>query len=92
MPAGWLYHPVLPIRAGRKLVEEEQQKHWLERTNLCNHTDAERMLHSTWCAEELKKAVELGYKIIKIYEIWQFKEEDLRVGLFADYVNTWLKI
>lgn len=92
MPAGWLYHPVLPIRAGRKLVEEEQQKHWLERTNLCNRTDTERMLHSTWCTEELKKAVELGYKIIKIYEIWQFKEEDLRVGLFADYVNTWLKI
>lgn len=68
-----LYHPLLPVRAGGKLafplyaacVEEEQQKPWLERTNLCNHTDAERMLRGTWCTEELKKAVELGYKIIK---------------------------
>lgn len=50
------------------------------------------MLRGTWCTEEPKKAVELGYKIIKIHGVWHFREEDRRVGLFSDYVNTWLKI
>ena len=35
---------------------------------------------------------ELGYRIVKIHGVWYFCEEDRRVGLFADYVNTWLKI
>ena len=77
-----LYHPVLTVRAGNKLtfplcgacVEEEQKTHWLERTNLCDHTDAERMLRGTWFTEELKKAAELGYRMIKIHEVWHFKE------------------
>ena len=50
------------------------------------------MLRGTWATPELQKAVELGYRIIKIHEVWHFREEDRRVGLFADYVNTWLKI
>ena len=50
------------------------------------------MLRGTWCTEEPKKAVELGYKIIKIHDVWHFRDEDRRLGLFADYVNTWLKI
>lgn len=60
---------------------------------ICPHTDAERALRGTWCTlGELQKAVAMGYRIIKIHEIWHFLEEDRRVGLFADYVNTWLKI
>ena len=50
------------------------------------------MLRGTWATVELQKAVELGYEIKKIHEVWHFREEDRRVGLFADYVNTWLKI
>lgn len=91
---------MLPIRAGGKLtfplysacVQEEQAKPWLERTNLCNHTDQERMLKGTWATIELQKAVQLGYTIRKIHEVWHFREEDRREGLFADYVNTWLKL
>ena len=44
----------------------------------------------TWCSPELNKAVELGYKVTYIYEVWHF--EETMVGLFEDYVNTWLKI
>lgn len=66
---------------------------WATRTSLghtlCPHTDAGRTLHGT---VELQKAVEMGYKITKIQEVWHFKEDDRRVGLFADFVNTWLKI
>ena len=34
--------------------------------------------------------MDLGYEVQYIYEVWHFKETC--EGLFADYVNTWLKI
>ena len=61
-----------------------------ERTAECNHTDEQRVLTGTWCSPELDKAVALGYEVQYIYEVWHFKETC--EGLFADYVNTWLKI
>lgn len=50
-----LFHPVLPIHAGGNLTFplcaaftlEEQVKPWLERSNLCSHTDKERTLRGT---------------------------------------------
>ena len=35
--------------------------------------------------------MELGYEIVKIYEVWNFPEDQRKEGLFADYVNKWLK-
>lgn len=32
-------------------------------TEECNHTDKQRQLSGTWCAKELKRAVEVGYKV-----------------------------
>ena len=54
----------------RACVEQEQQEPWLERSNICPHTDAERMLRGTWTTLELQKAVEKGYNILKIHEVW----------------------
>ena len=95
-----LYHPVLPVRAGGKLtfplcrscVQEEIAKPLLERSNMCGHTREQRMLHGTWCTPELQKAVEKGYVIEKIHEVWHFPENHRKEGLFAGYVNTWLKL
>jgi len=64
----------------------------LERSNLCGHSREQRMLRGTWCTLELQKAVEMGYEIVKIHEVFHFDEEHLRTGLFAEYVNTWLKL
>ena len=50
------------------------------------------MLRGTWCTPELVKAVEKGYTLVKIHEVWHFPEHQHRTGLFADYVNTWLKL
>ena len=77
----FLFHPVLPYRAGGKLtfplcaacVKEEQEKPWLERTNICCHTDQERALRGTWATIELQKAVQLGYRILKIHEVFHFR-------------------
>ena len=93
-----LFHPVLPVRSGNKLtfplcgkcVQEEQSKAMLERTHVCDHTPEERILRGTWCTPEIEKAVEKGYRVIKIHEVWHFPQQ--KEGLFREYVNTWLKL
>ena len=98
VPPFGLYHPVLPHRHGGKLtfplcatcVTEEMPKRMTDRTHRCNHTDEQRMLTGTWCTPELLKAIEKGYRIIRIHEVWHF--ESRVKGLFKDYVNTWLKV
>ena len=97
-PPYGLYHPVLPLRQNDKLtfplcstcVEEEMSKPMLERHYECPHTPEQRQITRTWCTPELEEAVSQGYEIVHIHEVWHFSET--REGLFADYVNTWLKI
>ena len=99
LPPPLLYHPVLPGHIGgkltfplcRKCAMEELEKPWLTRTAACHHTEEERCIIGTWCTPELHKAVELGYRIVKIYEVWNFPTDQGKEGLFADYVNKWLK-
>ena len=98
LPPRQLFHPVLPVRHGGKLtfplcmacVREEQPKPMFERSALCNHTNQQRQLRGTWCTPELQEAKKRGYILVRIHEVWYFQES--KVGLFADYVNTWLKI
>lgn len=45
----------------------------------------------TWCTVELQKAVEKGYQITKIREVWHFPEDQRKEGLFTPYVNISLK-
>ena len=97
-PPRQLYHPVLPYRHGKKLtfplcrtcVEQETVKPMHERTWTCTHTIPERALTGTWCTPELQKAIEKGYKVMYIYEVWHFKETS--TTLFKEYVNTFLKM
>ena len=98
LPPRELYHPVLPYRHDGKLlfplcatcVQDEMPKRPWDRSTECHHTDNQRVLTGTWCSPELAKAVELGYQVQYIYEVWHFDETCQ--GLFEDYVNTWLKI
>ena len=100
LPPYELYHPVLPLRQNDKLtfplcrscVETEMEKPMLERSYVCNHNDEQRQITGTWCTPELQEAVKRGYKILHIHEVWNFPEDQQKEGLFADYVNTWLKI
>ena len=59
---------------------------------MCRHSTKERTIGGTWTTLELQKAVEKGYTIVKIHEVWHFTPENRRVGLFKEYVNTWLKL
>ena len=46
-----------------------------EKCNHCTHNDEERALIGTWTTDEVSKALEKGYKIMDIYEVWHFKEK-----------------
>ncbi|VDI47708.1 Hypothetical predicted protein [Mytilus galloprovincialis] len=99
LPPRGLYHPVLPYRCNKKLtfplcrtcVEEENR-------NPCICSEEKRAFVGTYATPEVLLAVEKGYKILKIYEIWHFPEttkydkEMKSGGLFSDYVQLFLKI
>ena len=38
----------------------------------CENSDKERALEGTWVSLEIKVAIENGYKIDKIFEIWHW--------------------
>lgn len=85
-----LYFPVLPHKSGGKLMfslcatcTENLQ------TTPCQHSDEERALTGTWCTVELNVAIEKGYRIAEIYEVWHF--EKTSVTLFSGYMNTHLR-
>ncbi|XP_065203901.1 uncharacterized protein LOC135833993 [Planococcus citri] len=63
----------------------------------CNHSDNEREIMGTYTCIELNKAVEKGYQIKEIYEVWAYKSTKYNIqtnsgGLFVNYINTFLKI
>ena len=94
-----LFHPVLPVKLASKCMfalctacaKDQLEQPWHQRTNLCNHTDQQRQMTGTWCTEELKVAVEKGYRIIHIHEVWHWPEDQRKTGLFRPYVNKFLK-
>ena len=96
LPPQGLYHPVIPVRlpVGKnchKLMftlcaQCAKEQNLTE----CNHTDENRMLQGTWATPETYYAVEKGYKIVKIYEVWHYTERV--TGLFRSYKDAFLKI
>ena len=98
LPPPGLFHPVLPVRIGEKLtfplcaacVKEEQKKPLLKRSATCHHSREERMLVGTWCTPEIEEARKRGYELIEVHEVWNFEKGE--GGLFAEYVDAWLKI
>ncbi|XP_044005559.1 uncharacterized protein LOC122850483 [Aphidius gifuensis] len=99
LPPPDLYIPVLPMRCHKKLFFPlcNACTLTLNQEN-CTHNESERALIGTWVSEELKVAVEKGYKILQIKEIWHWDkttEYDPKTrtgGLFTGYINKFLKI
>ena len=97
-PPHRLYFPVLPHRYNNKLIFPLCRTCVEEKINLplhkkplgCTHNRKERCLTGTWCTPEILKAVEMGYEIETIHEVWHFPKTTK--GLFAKYVDTWLKL
>ena len=86
LPPHDLYFPVLPLRCQGKLLFPLCFS-CAETNNLsnCKH----RCITGTWTTIEVNKAIEFGYRIVEIYEIYHYSRQE---KFFSDYVNCFLKI
>ena len=91
LPPRGLYHPVLPYRSNGKLkfplcntcADTENQ-------NPSTCLEEERELTGTWCTPEIQTALRLGYTLYW-EETTQYDSNTRQGGLFAQYINTFLK-
>lgn len=68
-----------------------------QNSNSCTHSIEERVLKGVWIIDEVLKAVKEGYKILNIWEIWQYETEQYDSltktgGLFSEMMNKFIKI
>ena len=56
----------------------------------CKHSDDKREFIGTWTSDEVNMAVEKGYIITKIYEVWHFKNSS--DNLFKEYIKKFMKL
>jgi hypothetical protein len=74
LPPRRLCHPVLPFRCTSKLLfclcktcALEQNTH-----RECTHDSVqERAILGTWVADEVRLAVQKGYRVLKVYEVYE---------------------
>ncbi|TWW54773.1 hypothetical protein D4764_0109550 [Takifugu flavidus] len=55
----------------------------------CEHDDEGRALTGVWVTVEFIKALDVGYRVGKITEVWHFDKSSDTV--FTDYIHTFLK-
>jgi len=63
----------------------------------CTHSDEERSIVGTWVVDVSRKTVEMGYGLVNVLEFWAYKMTCFdrgtnSGGLFAEYVNMFLKL
>ncbi|XP_018574534.1 uncharacterized protein LOC108913464 [Anoplophora glabripennis] len=63
----------------------------------CQHSDEERALTGTWIVDEVRKAVEKGYRLLEIREIWSYQIDQYDKvaktgGLFTSMMNKFVKV
>ena len=99
LPPKGLFHPVLPYRVNGKLMFPlcETCATTNQQTPCCHHAN-DRAFVGMWVTDEVKKAIDKGYKVLDVYEVWHFNEisrynpTTMMGGLFTEYVNTFLKL
>ncbi|XP_055390586.1 uncharacterized protein LOC129619368 [Condylostylus longicornis] len=99
LPPTNLLHPVLLLKQNNKLMfslcRSCSEEKWLK--ECCPHSDEERALIGTWVIDEVVKAIQKGYKMLEIYEVWEYqttkydKNMDTQ-GLFTNMMNKFIKI
>jgi hypothetical protein len=63
----------------------------------CTHIDEERCIVGAWVEDEVCKGIEMGYILLNVfefgeYDITYFDRGTSSGGLFAEYVNMFLKL
>ena len=90
LPPRGLFHPVLLYHAQDKLMFA-LCKTCADTGNQtpCTHSDAKRAIQGTWCSVRVMKALEKGYRVIQLHEVWHFPQKS--DTLFKEYFNTFAK-
>jgi hypothetical protein len=84
LPPKSLFFPFLPYR-----LDDETTVFTLclkcaeQKCKICNHSDSERSLTSVYFISELEFALQLGYKILQIYECHYFEKSDFILSDFT---------
>ena len=99
LPPRGLHIPLLPSHINTKLMFVLCRKcAETENQSICNHSVGDRSLSDTWVSVKLQKAMQIGYTLLKMYEVWQYDTVTTydpstgNGGLFAHYMNTFMKI
>ena len=90
LPPFDLRNPLLPYRHNGSLVfplcraccEEHN-------TTFCEHSIDERTLTGTWPTIEIDKALDLGYVLRWVHEVWHFKKQS--TNLFKPFISKLYK-
>ncbi|XP_055370498.1 uncharacterized protein LOC114869276 isoform X2 [Betta splendens] len=91
-PPRGLFFPVLPYRSGKGRLVFTLCRSCGElnrQDGPCDHSDAERALTGVWPSPEILKALEKGYRVAEVIEVWHLKEQS--TSLFKEYISTFLK-
>ncbi|CAB3984018.1 DNA polymerase [Paramuricea clavata] len=80
--------PVLPIRL-EKLTFALCTTCARNQCNECTHDNEQRALYGTWTSVEVHVALEHGYKILAIYEVYHYPHS---AKIFDLYVDTFMKL
>uniref|UniRef100_A0ABD2WZ65 DNA-directed DNA polymerase n=1 Tax=Trichogramma kaykai TaxID=54128 RepID=A0ABD2WZ65_9HYME len=98
LPPRDLYIPVIPVKMNSRLMFSLCRSCCAESIKTdCPHEDVEdRAFVGTWVADELRKALQKGYKILNLYVVWQYEiiqydKSKNSTGLFTEYIDTFLK-
>ncbi|XP_074604005.1 uncharacterized protein LOC141857411 [Brevipalpus obovatus] len=91
LPPRDLFIPVLPVKSDGKLVFHLCSKCCNSRQQTkCEHQDSEREILGTWTTPELLLAIDEGYQIVDIIEVYNYDRPNQNI--FCDYVDTFMKI
>ena len=92
-----IYHPEQPFNAYQKLMFSFCRTCVLtsNREQCCHKIDEERATTGTFVIDEVRLAVQKGYRILEIHEMYEYSitrydPETREGGLFTDYIDTFL--
>ncbi|XP_025766946.1 uncharacterized protein LOC112848118 [Oreochromis niloticus] len=91
-PPRALYFPVLPFKTKSGKLLFTLCRTCAEMNNqqgACNHSNEERALKGVWTTVEFNLALEKGYQISRITEVWHFEKQSNTI--FTDYVHHFLR-
>ncbi|XP_052426447.1 uncharacterized protein LOC127968976 [Carassius gibelio] len=91
LPPRKLLHPILPAKSsqGKLLFALCRTCAETQYQGQCQHSDDERIISGVWTSVELSRAIDKGYSVVRIDEVWHFPQTS--DTLFSGYVKTFLK-